>query len=200
METVSFTRMEDGTPEDYALLERFEETYTAGLADRVLGALRGLEGAYGGYQISRLGHSLQTAALAEADGADDEMIMSALLHDIGDTLAPYDHGGFAASILKPYVRPECVWVVRMHPLFQLHHVPHRPDTVRNARERYKGHEHFEACVNFCARWDQAAFDPAGPLPPLEHFEPLVRGIFARTPFDPEFVGEKEADDADWVKT
>ena len=126
MKTVSFRRMKDGTRADYALLAEHERTYVAGTADRLLAALAELDQGYSGYQVSRLGHSLQTATRAWRDGADSDWIVTALLHDIGDVLAPHNHDVYAAAILKPFVREQCSWVCARHGDFQLvyygHHV------------------------------------------------------------------------------
>jgi len=184
MTTVSFRRMKDGTREDYELLERLEREFAAALADRVLQALRRMEHSLSGYRLSRLEHSLQAATRAENDGADEEMVLAALLHDLGDELAPANHSQLAAAIIRPYVREEVTWVVEHHGIFQKryygHHVGEDPDEC----ERFRGHPWFEACERFCESWDQASFDPDYPTRPLEHFEPLVRRIFAREPFDP----------------
>ena len=118
METVSFTRMADGTAEDYELLARREEEYTAALPDRLLGAVRALETSFAGYQVSRLEHSLQSATRALRDGRSDEYVVAALLHDIGDELAPYTHGQMVAAILRPYVEPRICWMVERHGIFQ----------------------------------------------------------------------------------
>jgi len=184
METVSFTKMSDGTKADYDLLHRHEEAFVAGLPQRILDHLRLLDGAAGGYKISRLGHSLQSATRAEDDGADIDWIVTALLHDIGDMLAPYNHDSMAATILAPYVREECTWTLRHHGLFQLKyygaHVGENPD----GRDKHKGHPHYDACVRFCEHWDQTSFDPDYPTRDLAHFEPLVREVFSRAPWDP----------------
>lgn len=178
-ETVGFTRMVDGTKEDYALLERQEQRHLAELPEKVLGMLRGLEGSFGGYQITRLEHSLQSATRAMRDGADDDLVAAALLHDIGDILAPENHAAFAAELLRPYLREDCVWIVEHHGIFQLkyygHHIGADPDT----REKHRGHPWFDACERFCADWDQVSFDPAYESLPLAEFEPLVRDIFTR---------------------
>jgi len=187
MATVSFTRMSDGTKADYDLLAREEQAFEEGLADRVLDHLRELEHSTGGYQVSRLEHSLQCATRAEADGADTDWIVTALLHDIGDMLAPRNHSGMAAAVLEPYVRAECTWVLRHHGLFQLkyygQHVGQDPDQ----RDKFRNDPNFEACVAFCERWDETSFDPAYPTRPLEHFEPMVRAVFARLAWDPAVI-------------
>jgi len=179
METVKFTQMQDGDGEDYDFLDRCERDFAAGTADRVLAALAGLEQSMFGYQVSRLEHSLQTATRAERDGADDEMVVTALLHDIGDGLAPWNHGDMAAAVLKPYVREECVWIAAHHGLFQKYYYAHHLGGDRNERDKFRDHPHYKACEHFCAAWDQAAFDPAYDTQPLDHFAPLVRRILSR---------------------
>jgi predicted HD phosphohydrolase len=186
-EIVSFRRMEDGTREDYELLERAEREYARGLPDSILAALAKLDHSLQGYPVSRLGHSLQTATRALRDGADDELVVAALIHDIGDELAPYNHTEIAAGILRPYVRPEVTWIVEQHGLFQNYYYVHHHGGDRHARDKYRDHPCFEACRSFCANYDQCSFDPDYRWEPLATFEPLVREIFTRTPHDPRYV-------------
>ena len=184
---VSFRAMKDGTREDYLLLDESERAYATGLADRVLESLGRLDHSLEGYPVTRLGHSLQAATRAARDGADEELVAAALLHDIGDELAPYNHAELAASILRPYVRPEVTWIVAQHGLFQNYYYVHHLGGDRNARDRYRDHPWYAACAHFCAAWDQCSFDPAYRPEPLSYFEPLLRRIFARTPHDPRYV-------------
>jgi len=184
---VSFRRMQDGTREDYLLLDESERQYALGLGDRVLEGMRKLDHSLLGYPLSRLQHCLQTATRAQRDGADEEMIVAALIHDIGDELAPYNHSEVAAAILRPYVRPEVTWIVEQHGLFQTYYYAHHMGGDRSARERLKGHPWYDACAAFCERWDQASFDPDYATQPLEFFEPLVRRIFSREAHDPRYV-------------
>jgi predicted HD phosphohydrolase len=189
MNTVSFTQMKDGSAEEYALLHRLEADYIRALPDRLLVALQRLGDSLQGYQVSRLEHSLQSATRAEDDGADADMIVAALLHDLGDELAPDNHSQLAASILRPYVRAQVTWVVEMHGLFQMRYYAHHLGKDRDGYLAYRHHPWFEDCVNFCERYDQAAFDPAYPTRPLSHFEPMLRAVFARKPFDPAVLQE-----------
>ncbi|MCW4150483.1 HD domain-containing protein [Halomonas sp. 18H] len=190
MEQVQFRQMKDGTREEYVFLEQLEDEFNQGLVDRILQALRHLELGLSGYQVTRLEHSLQTAARAEADGADKDMIIGALLHDLGDELAPYNHSQLAASIIRPYVRAEVTWIVHHHGLFQKVYYAHHFGEDPNERDRYRDHPWYQSCVDFCERYDQAAFDPDYPTPGLEHFEPMLRSVFSRTPFDPAVIGEE----------
>jgi predicted HD phosphohydrolase len=185
---VSFTQMKDGTREDYELLELYERDYLRALPDRILGALGALAGGLGGYALTRLEHSLQTATRARRDGADDEMVVAALIHDIGDDLAPYNHSEVAAGILRPYVRPEVTWIVEQHGLFQTYYYAHHHGGNRHGRDKFRDHPWYQACADFCANWDQSSFDPAYRSDPLESFEPAVRKVFSRKAWDPRYVG------------
>ena len=175
---VLFTAMDLGTREDYDLVEAHDARNAAQLADRVLAWLRSMDGD-SPYRISRLEHALQTATRAERDGADDETIACALLHDIGDVISPRNHSEVSAALLAPYVSAKNHWIVKQHGLFQSYYWLHHYAKDRNARDRYRDHEYYEVCVEFCARWDQVSFDPAYTMHPLEHYEPLVRELFAR---------------------
>lgn len=193
MDHVKFTQMKDGDAEDYAFLTEHEVEYTRGTADRLLHALVSLDESLSGYQISRLGHSLQSATRAEADGADIDWIVGALLHDIGDIYAPYNHDEYAATILRPFVREQVTWVVEKHGDFQLVYYGQHVGADPEKRQAYTGHPYFDDCATFCERWDQSSFDPAYPHHPIEHFVPMVREVFARAPYDPDVirVGERE---------
>lgn len=188
MHTVNFTEMKAGTAEEYHFLEKLEQQYNAGLADRILKALEDSAQTLSGYKLNRLEHALQSAARAEADGADEDMVVGALIHDLGDCLAPYNHSQYAAAIIRPYVRSEVTWILHHHGLFQNYYYIHHYGGDRNERERYKDHPFYQSCVDFCEKWDQASFDPDYPTPQLSHFEPMLRRIFARPPFDPEVIG------------
>lgn len=187
---VGFTEMQHGTREDYELLEVYERAYVAKLPARILAALRQLEGSLGGYPVTRLEHSLQAATRARRDGADIELVVAALIHDIGDELAPFNHAEIASGILRPYVRPQVTWIVEQHGLFQSYYYAHHLGGNRDGRERHRGHPWFDACRDFCANWDQNSFDPKYPWDPLESFEPLVREIFTRKAWDPAYTGER----------
>ena len=187
MERVQFTQMKDGSRADYDLLTRHEVAYAKGTADRLLEALQQLEDGLSGYQISRLDHALQTASRALHDGADIDWVVSALLHDLGDVYAPYNHADYAAAILRPFVREQCSWCVQAHGDFQLIYYGHHVGANPNKRDHYKDHPYYDDCVLFCERWDQASFDPDYPALPLEHFAPMVQQVFARSAYDPEVL-------------
>ena len=179
---VAFTSMAEGTREDYELLERLEARFAAGAADRVLAQLRGLADSLSGYRVDRLEHSLQCATRAYRDGADEEMVVAALLHDVGDLLSPHNHSELAAAVLRPYVSERAYWIVRHHGLFQSYYYAHHTGGDRHARDAYREHPWYQDAVDFCHRWDQPSFDPDYPSLPLDFFAPMVRRIFARAPF------------------
>ncbi len=189
MNQVEFTQMKDGTREEYVYLQSLEHDYIQALPDRLLLALERLGGSLQGYRVSRLQHSLQSATRAENDGADVEMVVAALVHDLGDELSPENHSQFAASILRPYVRAEVTWVVEMHGLFQMQYYAHHYGKDAQGHLAYRDHPWFDSCQRFCALYDQAAFDPDYPTQPLSHFEPMLREVFGRKPFDPAVLKE-----------
>jgi predicted HD phosphohydrolase len=149
-----------------------------GLPERLLTHLRLLDGDFGGFAVDRLTHSLQTATRAYRANRDDEYVFCALVHDIGDTLGPSNHADVAAAIVKPFVSEQNHFMVEKHALFQGYYFFHYLGLDRDAREKYRGHEWFDYTAEFCAEYDQPAFDPAYDTLPLEHFEPLVRAQLA----------------------
>ncbi len=174
-----FTRMEEGTKEDYEIIARAYEPFADELSDRVLAHLRLLGGSYGGLKVDRLTHSLQTATRADRDGRDEEYVVCALLHDVGDMLASYNHAELAGAILAPFVSESNLWMVEHHAIFQGYYFWHHVGADRNARDKYRGHPSFERTEEFCALFDQCSFDPDYDTAKLEYFEPMVRRVLAK---------------------
>ena len=181
-ESINFTRMADGTYEEYQLLSRLYEPLVKRLPDEVIGMLDRLAGDKIGYKVDRYEHSLQTASRAFRDGADEETVVCALLHDIGDTLAPENHAQLGAAVLRPYVSADNHWMIQHHAVFQGYYYYHHIGMDRDERERYRGHPMFERTAAFCERWDQNSFDPDYDTMPFSAFEPMLRRLFARKPF------------------
>ena len=173
-----FTTMSQSTAEDWQIIAGQAAQYMVGLPDRVLAHLRLLDGDFGGFAVDRLTHSLQTAARAERAGRDDDYVLCALLHDIGDTLGSYNHADVAAAIVKPFVSPELHWMVEHHAEFQGYYFFHHLGLDRDVRDHHRDHPQFDATAEFCAEFDSPAFDPDYPTPPLEHYEALVRSLMA----------------------
>jgi predicted HD phosphohydrolase len=174
----SFTRMDESTAEQWSVIGAETLANQPRVADEVLGMLRRLEGITDGFNTNQLVHALQTATLAEDAGADQEMVVAALCHDIGKLISVFNHPGIAAEILKPYVRDEVYQAIRVHQDFQGKHYYHHFGADPDARQQYEGEPFYDLAAQFADEWDQVAFDPDGPLRPLEHFEPMVREVFA----------------------
>ena len=186
--TVEFTEMKHGTKEDYELLHELEKPFHAMTPDRILQELRRQgEATLEGYKITRLDHGLQSATRAYREGADIDWVVGALLHDIGDGLAPQNHDRMSAEVLRPFVREEVAWVIEHHGIFQMLYYGHHYGWDRYARDRYRDHPSFDACAEFCERWDQSSFDPEYDAESLEFFEPMVREVFTRKAYDDAVV-------------
>jgi predicted HD phosphohydrolase len=175
---VYFTRMEDATREDWRLILSNYRPWAQALPDRVLAHLRLLEGEHGGNPVDRLEHCLQTATLAHRDGKDEEYVVCALIHDIGDTLASFNHAEFAATMLKPFISEKNHWIVANHGVYQGYYWFHYLGTDRNKREALRGHEWWPDLEEFCRKYDCAAFNPDYQSMKLEEFEPMVRRVFS----------------------
>ena len=174
----NFTTMEQGTAEDWAIISSHFPAFGARLPDRVLAHLKLLAGDYAGFVVDRLTHCLQTATRAHRAGEDEEYVVCALLHDIGDSLGSYNHADVAAAIVRPFVSEENHWLVEQHAIFQGYYFFHHIGSDRDMRERFRGHPSFERTALFCERYDAPAFDPKGETMPLDAFVPMVRRVFA----------------------
>lgn len=175
----SFTRMQDSTRQDWQLIGGEFRQFAKGLPEQVMRHLQLLEGDYGGFPVDRYTHSLQTATRALRDGRDDEYVVCALLHDIGDTLGAFNHPDIAAAILKPFVAEENLWMVQHHGIFQGHYFFHHLGMDRDMREQFRGHPHFERTAEFCELYDNPAFDTNAETLPIAEFEPMLRRLFAQ---------------------
>ena len=174
-----FREMLEGTKEDWDIIAEHSKGFNKGLAKRVIDHLRLLDGDFGGFPVDRLTHSLQTATRAHRDGRDEEYVVCALLHDIGDTLGSYNHPDVAAAILKPFVSEKNHWMVANHGMFQDYYYLHHLGLDRNMRDQFKDHPYYEYTAQFCHLYDQAAFDPDYESESLDFFEPMVERLFAQ---------------------
>ncbi|HEY9635469.1 MAG TPA: hypothetical protein V6D14_18845 [Coleofasciculaceae cyanobacterium] len=182
--TVGFLRLDQMTGEDWQLLQDYSEELATSSADRALKMLESLKGIKPICPIDRYEHSLQTATRAYKDGADEEMIVVALLHDAGDAVAPKNHAEVIAAVLRPFICENNYWLLKHHTLFQGYYYHQFCGRDPNERDKYCDHPAYQITVDFCERWDQLAFDPAYESLPLSFFEPMVRRVFARKPFQP----------------
>jgi predicted HD phosphohydrolase len=175
----TFTNMADSTREDWDVIASQLVTFGYGLAGRVLAHLKLLDGDYGGFPVDRLTHCLQTATLAHRDGQDEEYVVCALVHDIGDTLGTYNHPDIAAAILRPFVSEENHWMVQKHGIFQGYYFFHHLGMNRDMRDRFRDHPCYARTEEFCARYDGPAFDAKRETLQLAFFEPMVQRVLAR---------------------
>lgn len=178
-QTANFRAMQEGTAEDWELISGHFQAFARELPDRILTHLQLLDGDFGGFPIDRLEHSLQTATRAHRDGRDEEYVVCALLHDIGDTLGTYNHPDIAAAMLKPFVSEENLWMVEKHGVFQGYYFFHHLGMDRHLRDQFKDHPLYQRTAEFCALYDATAFDPDYVSEPLSFFEPMLRRVFAR---------------------
>ena len=174
----NFLRMQDSTREDWQLIGAEFAQFTRGLPDRVMAHLKLLEGDYGGFPVDRYTHSLQTATRALRDGRDEEYVVCALLHDIGDTLGSFNHPDIAAAIVQPFVSEANHWMVKHHGIFQGHYFFHHIGMDPDMREQFKASPHYELTAEFCELYDNPAFDPKGETLPISEFEPMLRRLMA----------------------
>ena len=178
MGRAKFHAMVDGTQEDWMAIGRASVEFRQALPDRMLAHLNMLKGDSGGYAVDRFEHSLQTATRAHRDGRDEEYVVCALMHDIGDILGPSNHAEVGAVILKPYVSERNHFMMDKHGIFQGYYFFHHLGLDRDMREQFRGHPDFEYTAQFCHMYDQNAFDPAYESMPLEAFEPMLRRVVA----------------------
>lgn len=179
-----FRRFDESDANDWRIIDTHFQAYRGGVTERVLEHLLRLKGDNHGYPVDRYTHCLQTATRALRDGADEETVVCALLHDIGDDLAPDNHADIAAGILAPFIDPLNTWMIRHHELFQGYHYRHFYGLDPHARDAYRDHPAYERTVYFCDQWDQVSFDPDYDTLPLEHFRPMLERVLCRPPYEP----------------
>ena len=179
METVNYTSMAQGTRAEYELLDRYEAEFTDALAHRILEYLGRLDDSISGYKVSRLEHCLQSATRAHRAGESEEVVVAALVHDIGDMVAPFSHSELAAAVLRPFVSEKTYWIVKHHGLFQMYYFAHHLGGNRNARDRYRDHQWYDDAIRFCELYDQNCFDPDYDSESLAFFAPMAERLFRR---------------------
>ncbi|WP_415721145.1 HD domain-containing protein [Photobacterium ganghwense] len=175
----AFTDMANGTAEDWQIIAKEFGEFAAELPDRIMTHLNLLSGDFGGFPVDRLTHCLQTATFAYRDGKDEEYVVCALLHDIGDTLGSYNHADVAAVLIEPFVSEENHWMIKHHAIFQGYYFFHYLNMDRHMRDAFQDHPYFERTLEFVTKYDSPAFDPKGDTLPLTFFEPMIRKVFAK---------------------
>ena len=175
----TFAEMKNGTAEDYAIIAEQGSKHASELPNRIMDHLNLLKGDTGGFAVDRFTHSIQTATRAHRDGKDEEYVVCALLHDIGDSIASANHADLAATMLEPFVSDKNYWIVKHHGIFQGYYFFEHMGLDKNMRDQFKGHEYWNDCVEFCAKYDQNSFDPEYENLPIEEFIPMVHNVFAK---------------------
>jgi predicted HD phosphohydrolase len=174
----SFTRMDESTSDQWAAIASATMAAQPRVADQILSMVRGLSSIVDGFSVHQLEHALQTATRAEDAGADEQVIVAALLHDVGKLISVINHPRIAAEILRPYVRDEVFWMIATHQDFQGRHYYAFLGLDPTLREQHRHQDWFALAESFADDWDQTSFDPSFESRPLEHFEPMVRRVFA----------------------
>ncbi len=177
-ELATFRAMVDSTQEDWELIVRHQRAFIAQLPERIMQHLMLLDKDYGGFPVDRLQHCLQTAELAAEDGRDEQYVVCALLHDIGDTLGSLNHADVAAAIVQPFVSEANHWMIKHHAIFQGYNFFHFLGMDRNMRDNFRASEHYEQTEEFVAKYDNPAFDFDKPRLSLSTFEPMIRRVFS----------------------
>lgn len=178
---VNFFRMSDSSREDWSLVNSAVMAYEDYYSCRILEMFSRLRGVNFAHPVDMYEHGLQTATRALRDGADEEMVVVALLHDVGEVLCPENHAAMTAEWLRPYISDNNYWLVKYHGLFQGYYYLHHFNQDQNARDHHSDHSMYQATIDFCEKWDQQAFDPNYDTLPLSEFEPMVHRIFAHKP-------------------
>jgi len=178
-ERAQFKSMAESTKDDWMKIAAASAPFNRELPNRVLAHLQLLKGDCGGFAVDRFEHSLQSATLAHRDGMEEEYVVCALMHDIGDILASASHADLGATVMRPYVSDENYWMMAHHGIFQGYYFFHYLGLDRNMRDQFRGHPSFERTAMFCARHDQNAFDSNYDTMPLEAFVPMVQRVMAR---------------------
>ena len=178
-ERAKFHHMKDGTLDDWTIIGAEVQESSKTLYQRIIDHLLLLKGDCGGFPVDRLTHCLQTATLAHKDGKDEEYVVCALLHDIGDTLGPANHADIAAVLLQPYVTEVNHWMVKHHAIFQGYYFFEYLGLDKNMREQYKDHPLYDQTLEFIEKYDAPAFDPNAETYPLSFFEPMIQRIFEK---------------------
>jgi predicted HD phosphohydrolase len=179
MAKAQFHAMTEGSQQDWRAIGAAGRAFNQAHGDRLIQALNDLGRDAGGFAVDRLEHSLQTASRAFRDGRDEEYVVCALMHDVGDLMGPANHAEVGAVIMKPYVSEANHWMMDKHGIFQGYYFFHHIGLDRDMRDEFRGHPHFEHCAQFCHLYDQSSFDPDYGTMPLEAFEPMLRRVVER---------------------
>ncbi|MGV0036598.1 MAG: phosphohydrolase [Candidatus Azotimanducaceae bacterium WSBS_2022_MAG_OTU7] len=121
-----------------------------------------LDGDFGGFNVDRLEHSLQTATVHIVMAAMKEYAVVVPASMILVTRwVPYDHGALLLVLLKPFVSEANLWMMENHTVFQGYYYFDHIGGDKNARDVHDN-PHFEytmyslrstTCLLFDERYD-----------------------------------------------
>lgn len=177
-----FTRMDQSTEQEWEHISEQHMPHIFDMPNRIMGMLKQLQTLTLGFSTDQLHHALQTATMARRAGAEDEMILISLIHDIGKVISVPNHGQIAAEMIKPYVSEDAYHVIRTHQDFQGEHYYQYMGKPQDLRKQFVNESWYAKAVEFTDEWDQAAFDPKYEVDSLESFEPLINKFFAAPNF------------------
>lgn len=184
-EQPTWTKLTECTVEDVQTMGKlYSEDAARNQANRALNLLRSQKGEHLklGAPIDLYTHGLQTATRAHDAGEPEDLIVAALLHDVGELMSATNHGDIAAALLAPYVEPAITWMLAHHEIFQMYYYGDQAGIDKNKRELFKDSPHYELTEAFCRKYDQVAFDPNFECKPIEFFVPMVHKVFSRKPY------------------
>lgn len=176
--TMTFPSMDKGTEADWQHISKEHRPVVADMPKRIYSMLQQLQTLTVGFAVDQLEHSVQAATRAERDGADEEMILLSLCHDIGKVISVPNHAAIAAEILQPYVSERAYSILRTHQDFQGKYYYHYLGMPNDLRKNYLHEPWYQDACRFSDKYDQSAFDPNYDSLPLEHFRPLIDKFFA----------------------
>mmetsp|Transcript_9059 Transcript_9059/g.37362 ORF Transcript_9059/g.37362 Transcript_9059/m.37362 type:complete len:611 (+) Transcript_9059:51-1883(+) len=181
----AWTSLMECPAEDVELMGRlYAEDQVNNRVQRVLGMLNAQRGLHTklGATVDLYQHGLQTATRAHRAGESVDVVVGALLHDIGELYSPSNHGDIAAAMLAPYIEPAVHWCLAHHEIFQMQFYGKQMGLDTTMFEQYEDHEHFAFTQRFCELYDQTAFDAHYDYLPLSFFTPMVEEVFSRTAY------------------
>jgi predicted HD phosphohydrolase len=171
----------EATREDWDIIDQAEQRWRRDFGAgegllRLLTSLRDDDAL--GAPVNLYTHCLQTATRASQDGADDELIVVALFHDLPEAFSENEHGAVAAQLLSPRLSAARGWLLTHHGEFQNYYFSNHPTRDPRARDKYWDHPYAAETDYFCRCYDQNSFDPDFQVLPPEAFRPIVRRYFA----------------------
>ena len=180
-EQAHFTRMQDGTLEEWQIIAAAHYKHFKHTADTFIDLLKSLEQHTLGFACDQLQHALMAGTLARRAGASNEHIVIALCHDIGKSINVPNHGAIAAEMMKPYISEDSYHVIYNHQAFQGEYYYQYLGAPTDLRLQWNDESWYPLACKLVDEWDAPAFDPDFEVDSLESFIPLMREVFHDKP-------------------